>query len=349
MYHKISNMNSKTSIQMIADALGLSRNTVSKVINNKPVPNITRERVIKKAIEIGYKGFGQVKQNEIRRLKLLLLAGKPLSNLDFFMSLIRGVENLATSLNVDFFQYTMNSNTSFEQLQNYINTLKIDGIIVVELYDEIFLERFLTLQIPIVFIDGALGLKKREGNYDVILMEGRELVYRLAHEYLKNGYKDIVFCGDYQHCQGFYERFLGIKDALSDHSLSVNLNHHLIFPDDSPISDISWLGKKINHLNRRPKVIFCANDYIAINICKAVQLLKLRIPEDVQVIGFDNIVDSNLNVPTITTIDVNKELLGQEALYILIDRINRPVKPSRTIYYKTNLIKRNSTKLIFKI
>jgi LacI family transcriptional regulator len=342
-------MNQKSSIQMIADALGLSRNTVSKVINNKAVPNLTRERVIKKAIEVGYKGFSQVKQTEIRRLKLLLLAGKPLSNLDFFMSLIKGVENLATTLNVDFFQYTVNPNTSFEQLQNYINTLKIDGIIVIELYDEVFLDRFITLQMPIVFIDGALGLKKRDGNYDVILMESRDLVSHIARGYLKNGYKDLVFCGDPEHCQGFYERFLGIRDAFSDQALTLNLNHQLIFPDNSPFGDVGWLAKKITQLKIRPKVIFCANDYIAINVCKALQLLNFRIPEDVQVIGFDNIIDSSLNVPSITTINVNKELLGQEALYVLIDRINRSVKPSRTIYFKTNLIPRNSSKLIFKI
>jgi LacI family transcriptional regulator len=215
-------MNQKSSIQMIADALGLSRNTVSKVINNKAVPNLTRERVIKKAIEVGYKGFSQVKQTEIRRLKLLLLAGKPLSNLDFFMSLIKGVENLATTLNVDFFQYTVNPNTSFEQLQNYINTLKIDGIIVIELYDEVFLDRFITLQMPIVFIDGALGLKKRDGNYDVILMESRDLVSHIARGYLKNGYKDLVFCGIPNIARDFMKGFweLGTPSPIK-HSLSI--------------------------------------------------------------------------------------------------------------------------------
>jgi LacI family transcriptional regulator len=341
-------MNTKTSIQMIADALGLSRNTVSKVINNKPVPNLTRERVIKKAIEFGYKGFSQVKQTEIRRLKLLLLAGKPLSNLDFFISLVKGVENLATTLNVDFFQYTINPNTSFEQLRNYISTLKIDGIIVIELYDEGFLDRFLSLQLPIVFIDAAFGLKKHDGNYDVMLMESRDLVHRIAKEYLKNGYKEMVYCGDYQHCQGFYERFLGLRDAFSDYAIPIALNNQLIFSDQSPYDDPSWLAKKIIDLKIRPRVIFCANDFIAINTCKAIQYLKLRIPEDIQIIGFDNIVDSNFNIPSITTINVNKELLGQEALYVLIDRINRPNNPSRTIYFKTELIARGSTRIQFK-
>ena len=57
-------MKDKVSVQMIADKLGLSRNTVSKVINNKDVPEATKERVIDMAIELGYKGFNQIKNKE---------------------------------------------------------------------------------------------------------------------------------------------------------------------------------------------------------------------------------------------------------------------------------------------
>src|SRR5690554_5309243 len=122
-------MKEKPSIQKIADELGLSRNTVSKVINNKPVPKNTRDRVIKKAIELGYKGFRQYQGTSIKNLKLLLLTGKPISNLDFFISMLRGVENLVSNLNIDFFQYTINAHTSFEQLRQYMLDLKIDGVI----------------------------------------------------------------------------------------------------------------------------------------------------------------------------------------------------------------------------
>ena len=60
-------MKEKPSIQKIADELGLSRNTVSKVINNKPVPENTKDRVIQKAIELGYKGFRQYQDTGVKK------------------------------------------------------------------------------------------------------------------------------------------------------------------------------------------------------------------------------------------------------------------------------------------
>jgi len=338
-------MNDKASIQQIADALGLSRNTVSKVINNKPVPDNTRERVINKAIELGYKGFNQVKHVEVRKLKLLLLAGKPLSNLDFFISLVRGVENLVTNLNIDFFQYTINSNTSFEQLHNYMINLSIDGVIGIELYDDDFLKKFLSLKIPVTFIDAAYGLKDYEGNFDAILMESRDPIYKISKAFIQSGLNRIIYCGDHKHCQGFYERFLGLRDAIADIPHRMDLSQQLILPDDSPFGDSSWLAKKINALQMVPQAIVCANDFIAINVCQAIKKIGLRIPEDIQVVGFDNVVDSNFYIPSITTVNVDKELLGQEALYMLIDRINRPKTPTRMIYFKTELVIRNSTRV----
>jgi len=338
-------MKEKASIQQIADELGLSRNTVSKVINNKPVPGNTRERVIQKAIELGYKGFSQYQGHEVKKLKLLLLAGKPLSNLDFFISMMRGVENLVTNLNIDFFQYTINSNTSFDQLHSYMDNLNIDGVIGIELYDEGFLKKFLSLKTPVIFIDAAFGLKEMQGNFDAILMESREPMYKISSAFIKEGITRIVFCGDYKHCQGFYERFLGVRDAISDIPHRMDLTQQLILPDDSPFGDASWLAKKINNLSMTPQAIICANDSIAINVCQAVKKIGLNIPKDIQVVGFDNIVDASIYNPSITTVNVDKELLGQEALYMLIDRINRPSTPTRMIYFKTELIYRQSTKI----
>ena len=336
-------MKEKVSIQMIADKLDLSRNTVSKVINNKDVPEQTRTRVINKAIEMGYKGFNQMKNTEKNMLKLLLLAGKPLSNLDFFISLVRGVENLVTNLNIDFFQYTVNNNTTFDQLRNYIDNLGIDGVIGIELYDEEFLKRFLTLNKPIVFIDAAFGLKEHQGNFDAIFMESRDPIYKIAKGFIDNGLNRIIYCGDHKHCQGFYERFLGLRDAIAEIPHRMDLTHSLILPDDSPFGDVQWLANKINRLPMLPQAIICANDSIAINVCEAIKMIGLKIPNNIQVVGFDNNVDSNLYSPSITTVSVDKELLGQEALYVLIDRINRPNSPSRMIYFKTEIIYRNST------
>ena len=220
--------------------------------------------------------------------------------------------------------------------------VSLEGI---ELYDEVFLKKFLTLTTPVIFIDAVFGLKDMTGNFDAILMESREPMYHISKAFIKRGLNRIVFCGDYKHCQGFYERFLGVRDAIADIPHRMDMSQQLILPDDSPFGDTSWLAKKINNLSIMPQVIICANDSIAINVCQALKRLRLNIPKDVQVVGFDNIVDASIYSPSITTVNVDKELLGQEALYMLIDRINRPKTPPRMIYFKTELIYRESTKI----
>jgi LacI family transcriptional regulator len=341
-------MKKRVTVQQIADELGLSRNTVSKVINNKKVPEKTQKLVIEKAVELGYKGFNMLKEVEVEKFKILLLTGKPLSNLDFFISLVRGVENLVTNLNIDFFQYTINENTSFLQLKNYMENLKIDGVIGIELYDKEFLKKFLKTNIPIVVIDSAIGLRKYEGNFDVILMENREPIYKISKELINGGLMRISFCGDHMHCQGFYERFLGLRDAYLDISRRIDYKQQLLFDDDSPFGDIKWLAKKIKGLPMLPQAIICANDSIAINVINAVKYLGLKVPDMIQVVGFDNIVDAEYINPSLTTVNVDKELLGKEALYILIDRIRRKEIPTRTIYFNTNIVYRNSTRIITK-
>lgn len=226
-----------------------------------------------------------------------------------------------------------------------MDNLNIDGVIGIELYDEGFLKKFLSLKIPVIFIDAAFGLKEMQGNFDAILMESREPMYKISSAFIKEGITRIVFCGDYKHCQGFYERFLGVRDAIADIPDRMDLTQQLILPDDSPFGDASWLAKKINNLSMIPQAIICANDSIAINVCQAVKKIGLSIPKDIQVVGFDNIVDASIYNPSITTVNVDKELLGQEALYMLIDRINRPSTPTRMIYFKTELIYRQSTKI----
>lgn len=104
------------------------------------------------------------------------------------------------------------------------------------------------------------------------------------------------------------------------------------------------MKKQISSLKYRPQVFVCANDSIALSVVNALNALGYQIPDEVQVIGFDNTIESTISKPKITTIDVNKELLGQEALYLLVDRINRPNSVNKTIYINTKIIFRQTTK-----
>lgn len=333
------------TIQAIADALGVSRNTVSKVMNGHDVPHQTKELVVKKAIDLGYKGFNQIKAlEESKPLKLLLLTGKPLANLDFFLSIIRGIESSIQKYDIDFFQYTLNTNTTSDQLENYIESLKIDGIIGIELYDKKYLNHVLHIGTPIVFIDSMTSSTPLVGNYDVVLMESIQNIYKIACKMISEGSKTFGFVGDPEHCQGFYERFLGLREALFKNKMVLDEKKCILESDDSPYGDVNWLMQKLAHMDQIPEVFFCANDSIAIPLTEALKRLYKRVPQDVQVVGFDNTIEAALNHPSLTTIDIDKEQLGQEVIHTLLQRIKRATIPNRTIYLKTKIIYRQTTK-----
>lgn len=340
-----TNMKELVTINMIADELGLSRNTVSKALNNQHVKEQTKKLVIKKAVELGYKGFGFYREEkESNTLKILLLAGKPIYDLDFFVSFARGVEKTNTSYNIETFQYTYGEKSTFQQLESYINSLGIDGIIGIELYSEDLLKNILKTNIPVVFIDASIELKKQNGNYDVLLMESRTSVNNICKYLIKRGFNRLTYCGDHLHCLGFNERFLGMRDSLGDIGHRIDMSQQLLLPDDSPFGDIGWMVQKIKKLKFKPQVFVCANDSIALSVVNALKELDYKIPDEVQVIGFDNTIESIISSPQITTINVDKELLGQESLYLLVDRINRPNSAIKTIYINTNIIFRETTK-----
>jgi LacI family transcriptional regulator len=332
------------TIQAIAEEVGVSRNTVSKVINGHPVPITTKEKIIKKAIDMGYKGFAHIKTiDESLPLRLLLLTGRPLSNLDFFLSIIRGIESSIQKYEIDFFQYTLGPNTTSSQLKNYIESLDIDGIIGIELYAREHLNHVLSIGTPIVFIDSLTFMNRMSGNYDVILMESMQNIYRITTKLIGHGAKTFGFVGDPEHCQGFYERFLGMREALFEHGMPFDQLYSVLESDDSPYGDVQWILKQVAKLKEIPDVFVCANDSIAIPLIDALKKLYLNIPEDIQVIGFDNITEASLNAPALTTIDIDKEQLGQEIIHTLLQRIKRASIPNRTIYLKTNIIYRKTT------
>ena len=103
-------MKTAVTIKDIADQLGLSRNTVAKALNGKYVPESTRTLVLDKARELNYKSMGEKSADAAEKPKrILLLSGKPLINLNFFVPIIRSIENFCYSNHHVLFQYTFNS------------------------------------------------------------------------------------------------------------------------------------------------------------------------------------------------------------------------------------------------
>ena len=340
-------MKKTITIQDIADELGLSRNTVSKALNGGYLPEKTKTLVINKAKEMNYKHLSTTESRPNgNNYKLLLLSGKPLNNINFFLPIMRGIDNYCYENKYELLKYTFNDNiSSYETLSNYIVNLNIDGIIAIETFDKDFILKLLEFNIPVTFIDFCSHTTQINGCYDIIETSNREPIYHISKILNKKyGVTKFSFVGDYTHCMSFQNRYLGMLQALILSNIPHTKSNDILKTDNFDYGNPEILSNEILKLPAMPECFICANDFIARSVINALNVLKLNVPNDVLVVGYDDAVDSTSSRPTITTVGMDKDFLGSEAVRVLVNRINNPTMPMREITLNSKIIPRESTR-----
>ncbi|MDE7182050.1 MAG: LacI family transcriptional regulator [Clostridia bacterium] len=343
-------MKKAVTIKDIAEQLNLSRNTVAKALNGQYVPEKTRETVLKKAQEMKYKSLN-VNHIEMggKKYRILLVSGKPLNNMNYFVPLIKSIENNCFEKNYELFQYTHNgSKTPFKEVSDYISDLKVDGIVAIECFDKEFIYKLINLGKPVCFNDFCTAEIRAEKNYDIIgTNDGQSIsgIVRALHRKYK--ITRFSFVGDYRHCRSFQERYNGMITGI----LSVGGTHSR--NEDILCSDLTFnygnpeaIKTEILKLKYRPDCFICCNDFVARGVCNALKSLNVAVPLSAFVVGFDNVSEAVANEPYLTTFSVKKEFLGTETIRTLINRIENPDIPSRIITVSTTLVARDSTNRI---
>lgn len=340
-------MKKAVTIKDIAEQLNMSRNTVAKALNGQYVPESTREAVIKKAREMNYKGMNaNFSETGNRNYRILLVSGKPLNNINYFIPLIKGIENYCFEKNYELFQYTFNKDrTPFSDFAEYVKGLKLNGIVAIECFDKAFIEKLLNIGLPVVFNDFTVSDIAITRGYDIISADDERSVcgiVKLLHS--KFNVTKFCFIGDAKHCRSFHERYMGMLKGL----ITVNAEHSR--KNDILRSDESFdygnphaIETEILKLTYKPECFICCNDFVARTLCKALENLNTRVPTDALVVGFDNVSEAVSMYPKITSFSINKDFLGRETMRNLISRIENPDCPSRMITVSTSCIQRDST------
>ena len=338
-------MKKSVSIQDIADALGMSRNTVSKALNGKHVPVKTRNAVISAAIEMGYKGYKLAATSEgaIGHKRYVILSTRLLMNITFFISVLKGIEESLMDYDIDLVQFSITNSASFAKFKRYLTDAKVDGIICMEFFEPDYITQLLEQSIPLVFFDFPLLESAPRGSYDIILPESEMAVKYYCMQLIREaGCKTFGFVGDYRHCRSFYERFAGMREALFLSGLPVDLRYSIL-EDDSSGYTPEKLSRMIDQLPGVPDCFVTANDSIAINLIAALKNKKIHIPKDVKVVGFDNNPKAkNLN-PQLTSFNVDKVALGKKITALLQDRVTNPTQANQIIYIASKVIVRGTT------
>ncbi len=348
-------MSNRVTLQEIADSLGISRNTVSRALNNTGnVSASTRNKICQTALAMGYKQFVSSDQSPLATNTTLPVPNDK-TEIALFTHSFPGSSHSGNKL-LEAFQHkidTLGYRITINIIRDYeienlcfpanIDIENIAGILCIELFDQGYSEFLCSQNIPILFIDTPLT-NHCDLQADILYMENVTSVYRLVDSFIKTGKKNIAFLGDRFHCQSFYERWQAYVSALTDNGISVDINNCILDEDSSPYSDPAWISQRISSLKTIPEVFFCANDFLAMSTLRALRLMGKKVPEDVSVCGFDNAPESSLVEPALTTVQIHSSSMGYTAAELLLARIANPNMPYKKTYIETDIIMRDSTK-----
>lgn len=336
-------MDTKVTLQDIANLAGISRNTVSKIVNGRynGSPKV-KEQVLRLLRENNYKGLGQEVEKPVSKT-ILLLCKDGIALSSFFLYLVNEIQR-----NVEVKGYLLQfygirpEEIQSGQIPWIISGHQVDGIVCMDIFQKDFIKKLIGYGIPVVFLDFCSDMWAVSGKYDVVLMNNKYPVYTLTQKLIDKGCCNIGFVGDYRHCMGFYDRYMGYCDALSENQIPLDQNMCVTFADADGYGDKAELWKYLKRIKQMPDAFVVANDKIAIALMQALQERAMHIPEDISIVAFDDIAEAALVKPALTTVNSNREALSRSVVECLLQRMAEPDRPRRIIYVDTEIVYRDT-------
>ncbi|OBX08067.1 substrate-binding domain-containing protein [Gallibacterium genomosp. 3] len=323
----------------IARIAKVSTSTVSHVINNsRYVSDEMREKIMKVVHELNYTPSAVARSLKVKETKTLGMLVTATSN-PFFAEVVSGVEHYCNQ-----HQYNLIiSSTDGDEarlLQN-IQTLiqkQVDGLLLMYSDSRHSIVKQLNVQLPMVIMDWwptAL-------NADRIYENSESGAYLATKTLIEQGHQKIAIITGKLDKSLAHNRLIGYKKALQDANLTVHpewiIESHFDF--EGGVEGM----KKLLQCTDRPTAIFACSDTIAVGVYQVAWQHGLRIPEDLSVIGYDNIMLSQYLTPPLTTIHQPKAELGELAVETLLQRIKSPQQEYKTLMLEPQLIWRQSIK-----
>lgn len=327
----------RITMQDIAQACGLSRNTVSKVFNDRgAVPEETRRLVLDKARQLGYT---QLPAESGQGRSIALLTQHKLLSHNFGAFFITSFTDQISRAGYTLKMYEISRTEIREKrLPPHLDLEETAGILGIELFDRPYLESVCALGKPTVFVDGYPHAAESPINCDFVSMENLASETALVGRMIRSGAKKIGFVGDRSHCNSFYERWVGCCSALREAGLPIREDLSILAEDGEYYGDPAWLLRQLEALPEIPDGFACANDYLALHLMTALKKLGLSVPGDVLVAGFDGSMEAAVVTPSLATARIPSAEIGRLAATLLVRRIAEPDFPYHWTYVKTTPI-----------
>jgi LacI family transcriptional regulator len=337
------------TIKQIAELARVSPATVSLALNNKPgVSPTTRERILTIAESLqnsnGASSFNALIKGSVRFLKVVKHSHIVNRDHDVFIAAyIEGMDKEARrhGYNLEITSITWDQIGDFV---SHLNSSSSKGLIVLgtELNTR-DIESLQGVNVPIVVIDTTFDFIP----LDFVDMNNTEALFQIVRYFMENNHRDIgLIWGEEVEARNFELRRTAFEQALKHFGLPFNPRN--VITVDSTFTGayegVVGMLKRGMHL---PTALVSANDLIASACLKAFKETGLRVPEDVSIIGFDNLPMCEMLDPPLTTMRVSKQQIGETAMELLVGRVNHRLgAPTLKVSVGGQLVVRKSVRCL---
>lgn len=332
-----------TTLKKLAQELKLSTSTISRALNDHPdISDATKEKVKKLAQELNYvpnifaKGFRQHKTNII---------GVIVPNIThhFTDTMLKGI--LSEASLQGYKVIISESNNDVAQQTEMLKTMlqfNVDGILMSISKMTRNVDSILSIveKMPLILFDKA----SNKIPCSQIVTNEEESAYNAIEHLINIGKKRIAIIKESEYSYTSERRYAGYIRALKEYNLPID-EKLIISVDDISLKQGKRMTNLLLSIQNRPDAIFSITDSAAIGVIQTLKKFKIKIPEEIAVVGFSNSSHSTIIEPNLTTIDQPGERIGATAIKYLIEEINNPSEMvnTKTIEIRGTLIIRDST------
>ncbi|MBO8155669.1 MAG: LacI family DNA-binding transcriptional regulator [Bacillaceae bacterium] len=329
----------KVTIKDIAKLAGVSPGTVSKIINNyQDVGEETKKRVLKIMEETGYSSIRAQKEAAYRSNIIgVIYAGKINADFNhpFFIEVMNSFKKSIGALGYDllFFSNEKEEEDFYDRAIQH----KVDGVLIIsgeEVQSSIYeLDKS---NIPCIGVD--IQLNGKQSAY--IMTDNYKISAKVVEHFYLNGFRNIGFIGGLQGSPVAEIREEGFRNTMKEFGLTVH-EEWIAHGDFFAESGYQAMKSILKNSNNYPEAVFATSDHMAFGAMKAIKEMGLKIPDDIALVGCDDVDACNYTDPPLTSVHQDKEKIGRLAAYMLHDVINNKIQPS-TVMVEPELIIRAS-------
>jgi LacI family transcriptional regulator len=333
------------TIADVAKQAGVSQTTVSHTLSGKrPVAPQTRERIAQVIKDLNFRPSAVARSLRIQHTQTIALVIPDITN-PFYPTIARGLQDIL--IQSGYYSFICNTESNLEQEITFLTeaiSRHVDGIVLASHYDRTDeLREFLNEKIPVVSLESSINLP----NVDSVSSDNYQGVKHAMEYLLKKGHRRIGMVGSSWHHPTHEVRKAGYSDALL--AAGIPYDETIVVQRDftraGGLEATRYLLDyfKGDRYKDRPTALFCANDMVAIGAMDMIHQCGLSIPDDIAIVGYDDIEAAALIRPTLTTVLNPAYEIGQAIGQLLLERMQGTYQgPSRHITIPYQFIQRES-------